>query len=145
MQASQFNYKQYRHPDFDNLSFDIWDGWSVQQNDLEIIFTPLSYEFPQLFFQTVGKTDEFSDAMSFYQFLLDQDDGFEYGRPSDTTAGGHPAISFLGSELDFPDLDSHCLCVDVGPGILFFYLKTECANSADQRELIERVRETLKF
>ncbi|MCH9694297.1 MAG: hypothetical protein K0U72_07295 [Gammaproteobacteria bacterium] len=142
---SQFNYKRYQHPDFDGLSFDIWDSWTVQQNELEMVFTRLSLELPQLFFQTIGKTDEFSDAMSFYQFLSQQDDDFEYGRPGNTTAAGFPALFFMGGEIDFPSVDSHCLVVDVGPGILFFYLKTESADSASQRELIERVRDSLQF
>jgi len=145
MQTSNFNYKQYRHPDFDGLSFDIWDGWAAQQNELEIVFTKLSYEFPQLFFQTVGKTEEFSDTTSFYEFLAAQDETFKNERPRNTTAGGYPAITFEGREEGLPDVVSYNLVVDVGPGILFFYLKTATAESDSQRELIERVRETLQF
>ena len=76
--AENFTYKKYRHEPFRHLEFDISTDWIPIQNNLEIIFTNEEQDLPQLYFQTVGKTNELDSSDSFLNFLISQNPKEEY-------------------------------------------------------------------
>lgn len=143
--AGQFRYVNYSHDSFAHLKFDVWDSWSAEQNELETVFTKPDYELPQLFFQTVGKNDQFHDSVSFLRFLEAQDESSQYRSVRNTTASGYPAIWFESQSAEFPDINSIGLVVDVGGGLLYFYLNHPVGRSKEYFPLIERVRSSLDF
>jgi len=145
--AQQFQYKTYRHEPFnDRLAFDIHDSWDPVQNELEIIFMDAEGNLPQLFFQTVGKTDEFEDAPTFFQFLKSEGwDDVEFGLDQPVYSGRYHAVQFESTEPGFPHLYTYGLIVDVGEGMLFFYLKVPRDDAPQYRQILERVRTTIEF
>ena len=135
-------YKRYRHDSF-NLGFNILSNWKKVMNDVETVFTMPDYEVPQLFLQTVGKTDEFGDAMEFFRFAESQSDS-DYLAPSRLTVGGYPAVHWEFFEPE-AGLSSRALAVDVGPGIVWFYLKSTDANFEDELAIFEEIKATFQF
>jgi len=144
--AGDFRYKHYRHEPFRHLEFDVLTRWIQTQDGLVTAFIDPVSPGPSLYLQTLQKTEEFQDAQSFLEFLKQQGPVIPSGPALSATAGSFPAITF-----EYPDPESsqpyyvYSLIVDVGEGILWFYLSVPEEHAALFKPVLERVQATFSF
>ena len=149
--AQNYSFKKYRHAPFQHLEFDILDKWQPVQNGLEVVFTDEENNLPQLFFQTIEKTKYFNDSISFLAFLTTQKPLNDYQNVKSIQAGAFQGMSYEYVESNSTNLYEHGLIIDVGEGIVFFYLKTETKDKyineykSSLHPIIERLRASFDF
>ena len=140
-----FNYTYYDHEGFNHLRFEVLDEWILEQNGLEVVFITVDGSLPQLHFQTVGKTGDFNSAESFYNFLLEE--GIP-GKIKDRTAlrcSAFDSIEYEHFDKDYEDIYIYGLIVDVGEGVLWFYLKVPVANFGAYKSIRTNICRSLEF
>jgi hypothetical protein len=143
--TERYTYKRYCHTPFEHLEFDILDKWEPIENSLEVVFTDAGENLPQLFFQTVGKTADFNDSLSFLEFLKTQKPNEQYLNIQSTKSNGYSAITFSYLERDATNIYVYGLIIDVGEGILWFYLKVPKSEEGMSHQIINRLITSLDF
>lgn len=140
-----FNYTLYDHQVFNHLMFEVVDEWVIEQNDLEVVFLNIDQSLPQLHFQTIGKTDSFDSASTFYIFLLKEDNPGEIIEKAVSKCGDFDSIEYEYIEKDYPEIYVYGLIVDVGEGILWFYLKTPSNNPIPYKAIRTNLCQSLVY
>ena len=140
-----FNYTLYDHEVFNHLKFEVVDEWIIEQNDLEVVFLNVDQSLPQLHFQTIGKTESFNSASTFYTFLLTEDETGEIKNKAASKCGNFDSIEYEYIEKDYPEIYVYGVIVDVGEGILWFYLKTPSNNPSPYKDILTNLCQSLEF
>ena len=143
--VEEYAFKRYKYTPLDHLEFDILNEWNPIQNNLEIIFTDTGQNLPLLFFQAVGKTDEFDNTLSFVDFLKSQESTDQLQNVKQIMSNSHDAITYSYFEHAPENLYVYGLIVDVGEGILWFYLKVPATDAEDSHPIINRLITSIDF
>jgi len=141
----EYLYKTYRYQPFRHLEFDILDKWNPVQNNLEVVFTDEGENLPQLFFQAVGKTEEFKNSSDFLNFLKKNDPSQQFQNISSTKVSEYEALTFGYLDQGFPSIYNYALIVDVGEGILWFYLKVPQEEAGQSHPIIKQLIASIDF
>ena len=135
----KFYYGLYDHEPFNHLQFEVLDEWIIEQHGLETVFLNVDDSLPQLHFQTVGNTEQFDSAHTFYKFLLQEDPPGDILDKSNIKCSGYDAIQYEYIATQFPDIYVYGLIIAVPDGILWFYLKVP----SDKPQPYEAIRGNL--
>lgn len=137
------HYRTYRYQPFRHLEFNILEDWQEAMNGMETVFTMPEFGLPQLFMQTVGKTEAFANAREFCEFATAQSDEDVFAAV-DLDVGGFPAVQWDYRE-PHEGLQARALAVDVGEGILWFYLKADQSSFSDESIIMDELKASFSF
>ncbi len=141
----EFVYSLYNHESFNNLKFEVLDEWIIEEIGLETVFTNVDLSLPQLHFQTLGKSEQFDDARTFYKFILNEDNPGNVVSFYETECNGFPSLLYEYQEKEFPKIYVYALIIDVMEGILWFYLKVPFINREQYKPITTNILNTLEF
>ena len=141
----EFYYGIYDHEPFNHLQFEVLDEWIIEQHGLETVFLNVDDSLPQLHFQTVGNTEKYDSAHTFYDFLLQENWPGEILEKTISKCSGYDAIQYEYIANDSPEIYVYGLIIAVGEGILWFYLKVPSNNPEPYRAIRDNLCRTLDF